>query len=174
MIETRYSVGKCQMRVYDDLKADSEGHSKRTTLLTCCRVKAVSSAEQFPPREKKIAIVKSKGLETASMKSSSFPTGVLYIFSWGHCLRHCFPSGVLESSKEQKAWANSVQWDMILTLFSFLLWQLYNRPNEECMYCVITHLLKFSWVLKTVGLSCRFGLEPAPSPIPWSCPGDDG
>lgn len=106
-------------------------------------LQAVSSAAQFPPWKKNFVTGNSKGLETASMKCSSFfSTDVLYVFSWGCWLRHCLPSGVLESSREQKAWANNVQGDMILTVFSFLSWQADDGPKEKCTYFLIIHLLR--------------------------------
>lgn len=139
---------------------------KMTALVIQCRVGCFPLHRNFR-LEEEVCICKPKDTWRPSMKNQTFPTRVLYIFSWGHCLRHCFPSGVLESSKEQKAWANSVQWDMILTLFSFLLWQLYNRPNEECMYCVITHLLKFKLGAEDGGafLPIWSGTRPVPNSV---------
>ena len=134
-------VGKCQMRVYDHLKANSRGHTKRKERLTGCRVISTVLYRIISWEKKNFVIAKSQGLETASMKSSSFPIGILSIFSCGHWLKHCFPSGVFESWREQKTWANSVRVYMILTVFSFLSWQAYDRPSEQCTYCLITPLL---------------------------------
>lgn len=37
---------------------------------------------------------------------------------------------------------NSVQGDTVLTVFSFLFWQVDDKPDEKCTYCVITYLLR--------------------------------
>ena len=142
LLDNRHKVlvGKCQMRVYNHLKADSRGHSKRKERLTGCRVISTVLYRIISWEKKNFVIAKSQGLETASMKSSSFPIGVVHFLLWS-LIRHCFPSGVLESSREQKAWANSVQGYMILTMFFFLPRQAYGRPSDQSTYCLITPLL---------------------------------